>query len=324
MKNIFVHQNSPLRKAIPFIQKTRQWAFKYNARVGERLVVSGGRIQFMDAELNFPEDIGMTYSTPLLWNGPYAYEEVTSRTIAQLISRSRSFFDIGSNIGIYSVYAGVKFPLVRTFAFEPVPVIWEKNRAFHRANGLPETTVHNLAMSDRVGNQRLIMPIYTTGIEEEQTATLCENSWQASEAKTEGFEIQCTTLDAFTGEHSVPEGACCLKIDVENFEAAVLSGGKMFINQRRPWIVCEILPGQKIDRATGARTNDNIEVVKLIQELNYAPLAITSEGIFRMTPDDFELPRGFKDFVLAPRERISASNSYFSTDALEELLSKAL
>ena len=263
-------------------------------------------------------------SAPVGLRPPCAESGQTSRTLALIIGRSNSFFDIGSNIGIYSVYAGVKFPQVKTFAFEPVPVIWEKNRAFHRANNLPESSVQNLAIGARTGGQKMILPIYTTGLEEEQTATLCENSWQSREANTEEFEIQCTTLDAFTSEQPIPEGPCCLKIDVENFEAAVLSGGKNFIAQRRPWMVCEILPGQMIDPATGTRSNDNQEVTQLIEELKYVPFAITTDGFFRMATDDFTRPRGMKDFLLVPVEKFPMDTCYFDLSSLGEVLESPL
>jgi FkbM family methyltransferase len=323
MRNLYIKPGSPLRKFFPLIRKLRHWAWKFHDRTGLRLVISGGRVQFMDVELIFPENVGLTYSTPLFWNGPDIYELPTSRTLALLVSRSRLFLDIGSNIGIYSVYAGVKFPSVKTFAFEPVPVICEKNRAFHRANRLPETGVLNLAVGDRDGVQKFFLPIYNTGIEEEQTGTLNAGSWQVREEKVETFEVQCLTLDTFAAKNPPPAGAVTLKIDVENFEAAVLRGGKQFISARRPWIVCEILSNQETDPATGLKRNNNSEVVALVAELSYVTFAITADGFFRMTPADFSRPRTVKDFLLAPAEKISADTAYLSLTSLAELLPPA-
>ena len=322
MKDIIIGPNSPLRSLFPLVRKLRHWAWKFQDRTAIRLVISGGRVQFMDAELEFPQQVGLHYTTPLLWNGPDAYESATSRTIALLACRSQLFLDIGSNIGIYAVYVGLKFPKVKTFAFEPVPSIWKKNRQFHQANQLSEQSVLNLALSDREGRQDIFLPVYGDGWEEEQTATLRQDLWQTREANVEKIEIQCTTLDAFAASHPLPEGFCCLKIDVENFEAAVLRGGKEFIAARRPWITCEILAGQEIDPATGIRSNNNSEVVALIGELRYAPFAITAEGFFRMTSADFERPRQFKDFLLVPMEAVPENVSYLSPVSLEKFLPK--
>jgi FkbM family methyltransferase len=274
----------------------------------------------LDAELEFPENVALLYTTPLFWNGPDAYEAPTSRTIALLAGRSKLFLDVGSNIGIYAVYAGVKFPQVQTIAFEPVPAIWKKNCAFHRANHLSDTITRNLALSDRDGPRQIFMPVFSTGLEEEQTATLNEHSWQAHEEKVEAIEIQCLTLDTFAASNQLPAGMCCLKIDVEGFEAAVLRGGKKFIAERRPWIVCELLPCEEFDPVTRTKHNNNRAALTVLAELGYVAFAITGDGFFRMTSADFSRPRGLKDFLLAPAEKIAPDISYLALSSLAELL----
>lgn len=322
MKDLFIKPTSPLRDLFPAVRKLRHWAWKFQDRTAVRLVINGGKVAFMDVELDFPEQVGLHYTTPLFWNGPEAYEGPTSRALALLAGRSRVFLDVGSNIGIYAVYAGRKFPDTKTIAFEPVPSIWQKNRQFHQANGLSDASVLNLALGDREGPQTLFLPVYDTGWEEEQTATLRPDLWQTREANVQKIEIQCTTLDAFAARHELPAGRCAVKIDVENHEAAVFRGGKAFLHARRPWITCEILPGQDIDPVTQVRHNNNGEVVSLIQELRYAPFAITADGFFRLSAADFEQPRGFKDFLLAPAEAVAAGGSYLSAAGLEALLAR--
>jgi FkbM family methyltransferase len=321
MKDIFIKPGSPLRKFFPIVRTLRYWAWKFHDRAGICLVICGGKVRFMDAELNFPEKVGMAYSTPLFWNGPDAYEAPTSRTLSLLMKHSCAFFDIGSNMGIYSVYAGVKYPKVKTFSFEPIPSIWKKNCAFHLANGLSDKHVHQLALGDRAGEQEIIIPVYANGLEEEQTATLRADLWQSREKNVEKFKIQCATLDVFAAENTLPDGPCCLKIDVENFEAAVLRGAKKFISARRPWMVCEILATQNIDPATGIRVNDNAEVLALVKELDYIPFAITADGFFRMTAADFDRPRRTKDFLLLPQEKVSGDISYLALENIGAILS---
>jgi FkbM family methyltransferase len=321
MKNIIVNTNSWLRQFLSAIQNTRRWSQKYFDRVGRRLVISGGPVGFLDQKLVFPENVGLTYSTPLFWDGPQAYEPVTSQMLTTLIGHSKVFLDIGSNVGIFSVYAGVKHPGITTFAFEPVPAIWEKNVKFHQANHLPVDKVLRLALSDTESIQEFVLPIYTTGVEEEQTGTLNAKSWQSNEPAVQKFQVECTTLDRFAATHLLAEGRCCLKIDVENHEATVLRGGKEFIRNRRPWIVCEILYGQEVDSATGKRSHDNSEIQSIIRELACTPFAITNDGLFRVNLADFERPRSFKDFLLAPTEAIPPEVSYLDLESLTRLLS---
>lgn len=322
MKNIFVRPGSPLRNFFPLVARLRRWAWKFHDRMGQRLVISGGKVRFLDTELMFPEGAAVTYSTPLFWNGPDAYEGPTSRAIALLAGHAKSFLDIGSNMGIYAVYAGVKYPGLTIYAFEPVPSIWEKNRRFHQANQLSDQNVLNLALSDQASRQMLVLPLGVGGLEEEQTATLRQDIWQHQEDKVQKFEIECVTLDSFAASHPLPDGLCCLKIDVENFEAAVFRGAKQFLAARRPWIICEILPNQGTDAATGKKYNDNGAVVAQIREANYTPFAIMAEGFFRMTPEDFDRPRGFKDFLLVPDEKAPLDVFYFGLSSLAELVAR--
>jgi FkbM family methyltransferase len=312
MKNILIRKTSLLRKLIPFVKQIRIMLFKLHDRLGKRLVISGGKIQFMDRFLDFPEGVGMTYSTPLFWDGPEAYEPITSRTLDILIGNAELFLDIGSNVGIYSVYAGLKYPKVKTLAFEPIPSICEKNRQFHRANGLLVENVYNLAVSDRNGRQEIILPICEGGIEEEQTATLQKGYWETRMNKVQVIPIECQTLDDITSGYSTFQGMCLAKIDVENFEAAVLKGGLQFIAAHRPWIVCEILPDQGTEATTGIKINDNDEIVSLIDNVKYAIYAISDYGYFKLNSSDFSINRCFKDFLLIPEEHSLSSLSYFS------------
>jgi len=320
MKSIFTKPQSPLRRLFPLLQKGRQFALKFADRVGARFVISGGRVQFLDASLNFPEKVGLVYSTQLYWNGSHAYEKPTSLTLARLIGKSKVFLDVGSNVGIYAVYAGVKHPEVTTYAFEPVPSIWKKNVLFHEANGLSAKGVIQAAVGDSDGTQELILPVSSHGLEEEQTGTLNAESWQKREKVSQRITIKSVTLDRFTLEAGLPPGNVTLKIDVENFEAAVFRGARTFIESRRPAIVCEILPWQRFHPVTGERSNDNEEVVGLIHALNYAIFAITDDGYFRISPGDFAHERNLKDFLLLPADTALGSFHFFSGKELDRFL----
>jgi len=205
------------------------------------------------------------------------------------------------------------------YAFEPVPVIRKKNQALQQANGLKDENVLGLALSDQEGPQKIFIPVFSQGVEEEQTATLNANSWQAHHKQVETVEIQCTTLDTFAAGRVLPPGRCCLKIDVENVEAAVLRGGKKFITERRPWIVCEILPCEDYDPATQTLRNDNRATLAVATELGYIQFAITADGYFRMNPADFSRPRRLKYFLLAPREKISGDTLYLTRENVGEI-----
>ena len=206
MKPILIKAKSPLRHLLPFIQKSRRGASKYFDRTGSRLMINGGRMQFLDVTLTFPENVGLIYATSLFWSGSDAYEADTSHLVAALIGRVDSFIDVGSNIGIYAVYAGVRLPQLSVFAFEPIPEIWRKNVAFHRANNLSADRVFNLACGDSDTAQQIFFPQPDHALEEEQTATLRPDSWQASSSNARCIDVKCARLDSFFAARGWPDG----------------------------------------------------------------------------------------------------------------------
>jgi hypothetical protein len=79
-----------------------------------------------------------------------------------------------------------------------------------------------------------------------------------------------------------------LKIDVEDFEAAVLRGMSETILGGRPFIICEILP----------RQHKNAETRDILESLGYASYWITPSGFNRVSSFGFE--RQLCDFLLSP------------------------
>ena len=102
-------------------------------------------------------------------------------------------------------------------------------------------------------------------------------------------------------------GACLLKIDVEDFEAAVLRGARTLVSKCRPWILCEILP----------REHHNRETLALIVAMKYVAFAVTSNGLFRMGGVDFSRTRKLKDFLLLPEEKIPSDICYMPVESLK-------
>jgi amino acid adenylation domain-containing protein/FkbM family methyltransferase len=59
-------------------------------------------------------------------------------------------FDVGANIGLFSLFAHLASPGVRVFAFEPIPEIFEALRTNMEVYGV-EATLYNCGLSDRSG-----------------------------------------------------------------------------------------------------------------------------------------------------------------------------
>ena len=149
--------------------------------------------------------------------------------------RWRSFWDVGANIGYWSLYLTARLGReLSVRAFEPD----EENLVLLRMNAdrnhLP-WVVRPVGVSDRVG-----AALFNRDTESGATGSLeSGHQWITRNfgMQTTGCEIPLTTID-----HEVADGAIApemMKIDVEGHEAAVFRGGLETLRVYRPCIMFE-------------------------------------------------------------------------------------
>ena len=135
--------------------------------------------------------------------------------------KSSVFFDIGANIGIYSLYAAYKHPKLMVFAFEPVQ---ENYFALVKNINLNNMDIYpmNLAISDEIGITDLFLSDLRIG----------NSGAQIGEAKNEAGEpflpkktekIICISIDALIDSYKMPTPNY-VKIDVDGLEPKILEG----------------------------------------------------------------------------------------------------
>lgn len=136
-------------------------------------------------------------------------------------SSGATLFDIGANIGLYSLLAAKKG--LSVVAFEPE----SQNFAVMNANVFLNSQAHrmtvlNLALSDRNALDYLYMPVFSVGTAFNQFGAAPETA--AGPGRT-GFRqaVFSYTLDTFTEQYasSVPTH---IKIDVDGIEDKILAG----------------------------------------------------------------------------------------------------
>ena len=122
--------------------------------------------------LRFPPNVG----DGLLWTlrryGTQGFEPDTWATLRALLADAGTFLDIGSHIGMYSVLARSIAPRTDIIAFEPVPALCKRHRAFCKANDAA-VELHQLALSD----VNRTVPLYLAEeASEPTTATIASTS----------------------------------------------------------------------------------------------------------------------------------------------------
>ena len=136
------------------------------------------------------------------------YEEMLFLVL--YLKEENTFFDIGANVGSYSVLAAITND-VNVHAFEPNSILFDIILKNIKINNLQDKlTAHHCALGEKNGYVRIINQGLLTHIIE----TNCVNS--------EKVELKC--LD------DIIDSANIMKIDVEGYEEKVLIGAEKLLN----------------------------------------------------------------------------------------------
>lgn len=155
--------------------------------------------------------------------------------IHQFAGRSRRAIDVGANVGLYSYEFSRYFKAVESF--EPNP---SASRGL-RGCGLPNLTLHDMALSNSTGEATLVVPLFG-GQAESALGSLEPAAGDASVALlpdgacgTQEVRVQLRTLDSFDFDD-----VDLIKIDVEGHEMEVVEGALATLARCRPTLMVEI------------------------------------------------------------------------------------
>lgn len=133
--------------------------------------------------------------------------DMRERAILKLQLRDGDvFFDIGANIGVYSLWAASLGRRVRIESFEPDPQLCDRLRDNIKRNQLAPLTVHEMALSNASGSLRLERGAVNRG----------ENK-----LADEGIMVRVETLPVVMKQLGL-DRVDVIKIDVEGHETSVL------------------------------------------------------------------------------------------------------
>ena len=164
--------------------------------------------------------------------GLAGYEPPTAAAILAALDMQEpgfTFFDVGANVGLYSLLAATLFDPAHVVAFEPTPATALIASKIARVNDV-DVRIEQLALGRESGTAQLFL-----------SATS-----DSSNSLVEGFkndvgtiEVQVEPLDSFVERTSlVPD---VVKIDAETFEPEILAGARRTLETHRPLLVVEVL-----------------------------------------------------------------------------------
>ncbi len=137
-------------------------------------------------------------------------------------------FDIGANVGNYSLYLGDLFPSAQIHSFEPNPSSFQQLAI--NTGGSPNIVIHNLGIGKEIS--QLALHTYS-GHPSSEHATMFKEVMTEQHGSTECIEllVDVTDLDSFCNKNNINK-IDFLKIDTEGFELSVLQGATNLINAR--------------------------------------------------------------------------------------------
>lgn len=180
------------------------------------------------------------YLTHLLfWEG-YQNLEYT-KIFVQLIKKTDVFYDVGANIGYYSLLAELENTQVRVVGFEPAtgPLFYFKENV--RINNCQNIRVEPLALSHQQGE------ITFYEVKNKKYRYLAHNLTGEGNAGSKTTQrnfvpntVKTTTLDQYvadTGEINID----LIKLDTEGTEHLILAHATRVLDRMKPIVICETL-----------------------------------------------------------------------------------
>lgn len=242
------------------------------------VIESSGVSATLKNGLSFALDPEALREAPNIILAQGGYETFELALISRLARGAEVVFDIGANIGWYSLHIAQQEPQARIYAFEPVPTTHERllTNLARNVAGNRVTPIKD-GLSDAPGLFDMFVPA-TSG---SPAASLSElHPGEGSR------RVPCrfTTLDHFVEDNGV-DRLDLLKCDVEGAELRVLKGGEKSLARFRPAVVIELL--RKWSAAFGYHPND---VLDLFASLGYDCYGVGEQALTRINRVTDETP----------------------------------
>ena len=159
---------------------------------------------------------GCAVSEKLYVVGLYDPDGMT--TIDELMKPGELFYDVGANIGPFSLLAHDRGASV--YAFEGHPETTKRCRESFKLNGIDPARAFATAVSDFNGS------VFFCGVVGSSVNKIVENAKAEEYGST--IEVPAVTLDTFAETHESPTA---LKIDTEGHELSVIRGMKSILKK---------------------------------------------------------------------------------------------
>lgn len=171
--------------------------------------------------------------TMLMYNEIFVKQEYLGATLS--LDNCRYVFDVGANIGLFTIFAKLRNPALTVHAFEPIEATYDvlvKNVELH---GLADVHPHNYALGSQDGAERTLTfypnaagnatahPESKVALKRMLTEILGLEPANYLFQSAQEYKVQARTLSAVIDQEGIP-AVDLLKVDTESDELEVLQG----------------------------------------------------------------------------------------------------
>lgn len=202
-----------------------------------------------------------------------AYEPGVESVFTHIVKKSKSFVDIGANVGFYTCFASSLNPELRTVAFEPNPEVRERlfgnilrNKIIDRVSIVPFG----------IGSSSEIVNFYVPPLSGTGAGSLKE--LHPEEGTSSKLAIQIHPLDKILENIQALD---FIKMDIEGAEYQAILSGSRLIEKFQPVIIVELL--RKWMKPFNSHPQD---VVNFLSSFNYRCFAVSDYGLTEITEID--------------------------------------
>jgi FkbM family methyltransferase len=146
------------------------------------------------------------------------YERVLQAEMTRELKPGGVFYDVGANVGFYSLLGSALIEPGRVFAFEPLPSNVAYLKRHLKLNKITNVEVLEIAISDKIGELPFL---------EEETRAMGRLGHGGKRL------VWCSTLDSLLQEQRIPPPDF-IKMDIEGAELHALNGAKDIFRKYRP------------------------------------------------------------------------------------------
>lgn len=171
----------------------------------------------------------------ILCNGNYEKKEMNMvLKILTFLEETDGFvaFDVGANVGWYSLNLLKRFPWMKVYSFEPSPITYERLINNIRLNGFSSSNAFNIGFYQETGKLNFYYD------SEESCASSLVNLREKNTVDI--ISVDMKRMDEWTKENNINK-VDFIKCDVEGAELFVYKGGMGLISENHPIIFSEML-----------------------------------------------------------------------------------